>query len=136
MGCSIKHGDIEYCYQCSDYPCKKYEKTSEVDSFVSYKNVIDDFAKAKENLSMYLEELKEKYSYLQLLIEKYNDGRSKAFFCTVVNNMKYNDLKEIMNEIGKDKKLNEMDSTERAKEVIKMIKTKAKEHGVVYELRK
>ena len=23
--CSIQHGNVEYCFQCENYPCKKYD---------------------------------------------------------------------------------------------------------------
>jgi hypothetical protein len=136
MSCSIKHGSIEYCFECPEYPCKKYEKRSEKDSFASYDKVLDNFKEAKANLNKYLGELKEKYKYLQILIEKYNDGRSKTFFCVVVNNMAYADLCVIMNEILSDKELQKMETKERGKETVRRIKEWADKLGVVYELRK
>lgn len=136
MGCSIKHGSIEFCYQCSDYPCKKYEKQSEKDSFASYANVIENFSSAKKDLRKYIKELKNKYSYLQLLIEKYNDGKSKTFYCVIVNNMPYNDLSDFMNSIETDRALNTMENKDRAKEVVKLFKNRAEELGIAYKLRK
>lgn len=44
--CAAEHGGVEYCFQCSEYPCERYETESEYDSFISYRNVIKDFAKA------------------------------------------------------------------------------------------
>lgn len=29
--CSLQHDGVEYCYQCSEYPCEKYES---IDEFV------------------------------------------------------------------------------------------------------
>jgi exonuclease V gamma subunit len=136
MGCSIKHGRVEYCYKCSEYPCGKYKKTSEKDSFVSYVKVIEHFDEAQEDLIRYLTELKEKYTYLKSLIETYNDGRSKTFFCTVVNNLDYRDLCTVMEKIHHREELDKMMPKERTKEVVRFFRTWAEERGVVFVLRK
>jgi hypothetical protein len=44
--CNKKHDYVEYCFQCSSYPCNRYNEPSKVDSFISYRNVISDFKKA------------------------------------------------------------------------------------------
>lgn len=136
MGCSIKHGSIEYCCECSDYPCKKYDKPSGKDSFASYYKVIENFAEAKNDLQKYLIELKEKYAFLQTLINEYNDGRLKNFYCVVVNNMEYEDISKLMETIKNDKDLNIMENKERAREAAKIIRKRAEELGVACELRK
>jgi hypothetical protein len=136
MACSIKHNNVEYCFECSEYPCKKYEKNSEKDSFASYAQVIENLNEAKRNLTGYIKELKEKYKYLRILIENYNDGRSNKFYCTVINNIPYDNIKEIMTKIWKDKELEKMDVKIKCKEVVKMIKEKAEELGIGWELRK
>lgn len=46
--CSMKHGDVAYCFLCKEYPCKKYQIPSEKDSFITYQKVTIDMQKAKE----------------------------------------------------------------------------------------
>ncbi|HOZ12871.1 MAG TPA: DUF3795 domain-containing protein [Thermotogota bacterium] len=136
MGYGIRHGRIEYCFRCPEYPCARYKAPSERDSFVSYVKVLPHFREAQEDLDQYLKELKEKFNYLKLLIDKYNDGKSKTFYCVVVNNMDYRDLCTVMEEIRFNEELNGMEGKLRAKEATRLLKQRAEERGVVCILRK
>ena len=33
--CSIEHDGVEYCFQCGEYPCEKYEHIDDFDSFIT-----------------------------------------------------------------------------------------------------
>ena len=33
--CSLEHGKIEYCYECENYPCEKYQNIDKYDSFIT-----------------------------------------------------------------------------------------------------
>ena len=56
--CNRKHDHVEYCFQCSSFPCEKYSSPSNADSFISYRNVIADFEKVKkDSLAQYKIEL-------------------------------------------------------------------------------
>lgn len=73
---------MEYCFQCSTYPCQRYSSPSEADSFITYRNVITDFEKAsREGLERYQTELNDKIGILEYLIDNYNDGRRKNYYC-------------------------------------------------------
>ena len=70
--CSRKHGQVEYCYQCSAYPCARYDRIGGADSFISYRNVKSDFEKAKTGgLEQYTRELTEKIDILDFLINTF-----------------------------------------------------------------
>lgn len=54
----------------------------EFDSFISHKNMRWDLEKNDEiGIMAYQEEQKEKIEILRFLLENFNDGRKKAFFC-------------------------------------------------------
>lgn len=98
--CSKKHGSVEYCFQCSSYPCERYSRIGDLDSFMSYRNVISDLAKAKTGgIELYIAELNEKIEILELLLHTYNDGRRKAFYCNAVNLLPISELREIISEV-------------------------------------
>jgi exonuclease V gamma subunit len=92
-------------------------------------NVIQHLQEAQEDLNRYIKELKEKYTYLKMLIETYHDGKSKTFFCTVVNNLDYRDLCTVMEKIRCDEELDRMMPKERAKEVVRIFKSWTEERG-------
>jgi hypothetical protein len=133
INCSLRHGNIEFCFECTEYPCERYETIGEKDSFISYKNVKNNLQKAKKDLQKYLIELDERKVILEKLIKEYNDGVSKGFYCIAVNNLKINNLKKIMNHINE---IDVKDKKETAKKVHEIIEKYAKIEGEKLLLRK
>lgn len=135
--CSRKHGDVEYCYQCSSYPCERYSRIGEKDSFMSYRNVITDFEKAKtDGVEQYLTELQEKTAILESLISTYNDGRRKAFYCNAVNLLPLLDLREIMAEIEDRIARSDMPFKEKIEEIVRLLEARAAVSNIPLKLRK
>jgi len=88
---------IEYCYECDEYPCKKYNGTEMRDSFITHRNMLSNFEKVKTHgLTSYQNELNQKVEILCDLLENYNDGRRKSFFCIAVNLLELKDIKEVV----------------------------------------
>ena len=59
--CSIEHGNIDYCFECGEYPCSKYDGIDKRDSLISHKNQLKDMQKAKTiGIEKYHEEQLEK----------------------------------------------------------------------------
>lgn len=134
--CCKKHGNIEYCFLCKNYPCDRYKTISEKDSFITYKNVNTDMQKALNcGIDCYKSELDEKIKFLEYLLSNFNDGKSKNFYCIAINLLNLDDLKEIKEYI--DKNLNE--NLILQKEKIKIIETlfneKAKSKNIDLKLR-
>jgi hypothetical protein len=134
MTCSRKHGNVEFCFQCTEYPCKRYKDQKDMDSFVSYRNVPEDMKKAKADLKGYLAGLDEKVNILEYLIEHHNDGKRKAFYCLGANLLPLEDLKDIH---SRAKALDRgVDAKERARHVAGMFEEKAKKRKITLKLRK
>lgn len=76
---------MEYCFQCSEYPCDKYEHIDDFDSFITHRNQKADLKKAQQIGKAYNAEQIEKARILDGLLSGYNDGRKKALFCIAVN---------------------------------------------------
>ena len=45
--CSLEHEGIEYCYECRQYPCEKYQHIDEYDSFITHRRRKGDLEKAR-----------------------------------------------------------------------------------------
>ncbi len=98
--CNKKHDNVEYCFECSSYPCDRYIKPSSTDSFITYQDVIFDVEKArKDGIERYQQELNEKVRLLEFLIDNYNDGKKTSFYCIAVNLLSLADLNEIKKDI-------------------------------------
>ena len=134
--CSKKHNNIEYCFECKEYPCKKYENDSSVDSFISYKDVNKNFSKAQNDLHKYLNHLNLRYEYLQILLKDYNDGRSKGFYCLCANLFPLDELKIIMLNIGKLFKDTTVERKEKIIIIREVFEKRAKELNIEIKLRK
>lgn len=135
--CSIQHGKIEYCNQCQEFPCDKYEGIDEFDSFITHKNMRWDLEKNDEiGIVAYQEEQKEKIEILRFLLENFNDGRKKAFFCLAVNLLELSDLKMVMVRIKEDKELESLSSKARVAYVVKLFQNVAGQRKITLKLRK
>lgn len=134
--CNRKHDNVEFCFQCSLYPCERYKKPNNVDSFITYKNVLADFADAKKDLSHYKQVLNEKINILNLLIDRYNDGKRKSYYCIAVNLLSLEDLKVIMNRAKTKIDKQDLSIKEKVTSIIDLINKHAQKKGIVLELRK
>ena len=98
--CSLEHGGIEYCYECKQYPCEKYQKVDEYDSFITHRRQIADLERARRiGIEQYNQKKREKVQILSHLLSNYNDGRRKTLFCVAVNLLELPDLREVMEKV-------------------------------------
>lgn len=95
--CSLDRGGLEYCYQCGEYPCEKYEKIDDFDSFITHKHRKRDMEKAKKlGPKAYGAEQREKIRLLEALLAGYNDGRKKTLYCLAVNLLEVDEIKQAL----------------------------------------
>jgi len=90
--CSLEHGNLQYCFECLEYPCERYEGIDSFDSFITHKNQKVDLEKARKDMDAYTAEQIQKRQILERLLLEYNDGRKKTLFCLAVNLMSVRDL--------------------------------------------
>ena len=133
LSCSQRNS-VEYCYLCNEYPCKKYNKW-EIDSFITHKNMMRDFEKAKTNgIKVYQKELNEKIKILNVLLTNYNNGRQTNLFCIAVNLLELNDIKIVLKQIVKEVKLKELGIKEKSKIAVNLFKIMAEKRNIKLEL--
>lgn len=96
----MEHNGVEYCCQCREYPCEKYEHIDDFDSFITHRNRRADLEKVRQfGAEVYITEQMEKIKILDILLSGYNDGRKKTLFCVAVNLLNLQELKEALREI-------------------------------------
>ena len=104
--CSLEHGKVEYCYECKQYPCEKYQRIDEYDSFITHRRQKADLERAQSiGIAQYNLEQQEKIQILSHLLSNYNDGRRKNFFRVVVNLLELSELREAMKQIRSNDEL-------------------------------
>ena len=131
--CGIEH-DVEYCFQCPEYPCKFYDLVDEYDSFMTHFHQKADLMKAKEiGIEAYTDEQSEKVNMLNTLLNEYNSGREKTLFCLAVNLLSVDDIKKVLDEAGQ--LAPETALKDKAKYVANRLRTIANEKGIELKLR-
>lgn len=133
--CSQQHGRVEYCCQCDEYPCKKYSVSEEYDSFITHRNRLKDFQRFQEmGAAAYRTEQEEKGEILRYLLQNYNDGRRKSFFCTAVNLLELRDVKLVMEKLAALPNPEAPSQKQRA--AVQLFEALAAQRKIVLKLRK
>ncbi len=133
--CSVRHGNVDYCFQCGEYPCRRYDGIDRHDSLISHRNQKKDLAKAKEiGIDAYLEEQRAKKKILSRLLEDYDDGRKDVFFCLAVNMLGPEALSEVLE--AADRETADQTKREKAAFVEKQLRECAEQAGIPLVLRK
>jgi len=135
LTCCQRKG-IEFCSDCEEFPCAKYDNWGEYDSFISHRNHVPDMEKAKRiGIDAYIVEQTEKVGILSELLKCYNDGRRKTFLCLAVNLLELQDIKTV---IGKATA--EIDASvsikERAAAAVRVFEEVAEKRGITLKKRK
>lgn len=135
--CSLQHDKVEYCYQCVEFPCEKFQGTEEYDSFITHQHQLSNIKRAQEiGLDSYHREQIKKVEILQILLDKYNDGRRKTLYCLAVNLLSLKDLELIMKQISEITSLRSLPIKEQADYIASLLLSRADQLGIVLKLRK
>lgn len=134
--CSRERGDMQYCYECGQFPCQRYERLTAFDSFLSHAHMVQDLTRAREmGPDAFALEQNEKVLILKELLARYNDGRKKSFFCTAAALLDLKSLRLVMAELEKETNRS-MPMKERAALAAGLFLAQAQKQGVSLRLRK
>ena len=107
--CCVKKHNLEVCAECSDFPCfkfksdKGYQQAKESSSYPPYKKVMSNLNFIKQyGIEKFAEDQKKRIKLLGTMIEKFDDGRSRSFFCKATALL---DLTSLENSLDKAIKL-------------------------------
>jgi hypothetical protein len=85
--CVRKKG-LEACGECPDFPCLKFKSDEEYQqlkgssSYPPYKKIMPNQNFIKEHgIERFIEQQRERMRLLETMINNYDDGRSRSFFC-------------------------------------------------------
>jgi hypothetical protein len=84
--CCVKDKNLETCGECKDFPCSKFNSEwfgkSAYDSFVTHKKALPNLTIIKsEGFAEFIKQQEERIEILKEMLDKFNDGRSKSYFC-------------------------------------------------------
>ncbi len=135
--CSMQKDNVNYCYQCSEYPCSKYDGITDFDSFITHKNQLKDMEKAKRiGMDAYHFELTEKMEILNFLLANYNDGRRKTFYCVAVNLLDLQDIRDVVKQIKEATASDNLTAKDKAVIAVNLFQDVAKQRNLILKLNK
>jgi len=118
--CCVKQRGLETCAVCADWmECEKIYQLLEAaqlrDSFISYKPVTGnlDFIK-KNGLEKFVQQETEKQKVLYQLINNFDDGRAKLFYCTACQLIPSEEVIKVIKQVSNSLKA-DADIKEKAK---------------------
>lgn len=133
--CSIEHGGIEYCFQCNEYPCEKYQHIDEYDLFITSRRQKADLERAQSiGIEQYNLEQQEKVQILSHLLSNYNDGRRKNFFCVAVNLLELSEIQEAIKQIQSNDELSSLPFKEQCLHVVEVFQKIANRRNIKLKL--
>mgnify|MGYP001575694815 CR=1 FL=1 len=135
--CSLEHGGVQFCWECSKYPCSRYDGFDDGVSFVPHRNRRQDIALAWEiGLETYLARLEEKRAFMEKLLAHYNDGRRKVLFNTAVYLLPLEDLRSVMTKLDSRSELAAQPIKERALAAVELLQEAADRRSISLKLNK
>ena len=98
LTCCVKKHELAVCGQCVEYPCKRFDKENgERDSFVLHRRMLPNQACIRDSgLEAFLALQSERIVFLESALTKYDDGRSKSFFCIAAALLSIESLNEAL----------------------------------------
>jgi hypothetical protein len=80
--CCVKKKDLEVCAQCGEFPCAKFESWADGDSFVTHQRTLFNLDSIRrDGLEGFVEQQGRRIGLLQTMLEEFDDGRSKSYYC-------------------------------------------------------
>ena len=138
--CAIKKKGLEFCWQCEDSrTCEKWKKhrkfSKEHDSFVCYQKLEDNITFIQSNgIKRFAQQQSIKGELLREMLNEFNGGRSKSYFCIVATVLNFEELRTAINE-AKDKSEG-LDVKSKSKILHSIIDQVAKKKKYCLKLRK
>lgn len=133
----MEHDNAQYCFQCSEYPCEKYDHIDDFDFFITSRNRKADMERAKRfGIDAYNAEQTEKTKILKIFLSSYNDGRKKTFFCVAVNLLELQELQAVLRKIERKPDMETLSLKEKSAFVAGLLQDAAATKNIDLKLHK
>jgi hypothetical protein len=138
--CAVKKKGVEFCWQCTESgTCERWMKHREAgkrhDSFKCYQKLEDDIAFIRQyGVERFEEQQKIREHLLKEMLQDFNDGRSKSYYCIAATVLKIDELQDILTKARNQSK--GMQLKEKAKVMHSMLELISKDKGYLLKLRK
>lgn len=95
--CCVKKHKFETCAECNEFPCSQINKWDKFDSFISHRVSLSNLRLIKEKgIAHFFTQQQKRIKLLEAMLESFNEGRSKSFFCLATALLPINDIEKAM----------------------------------------
>lgn len=140
LTCAVKKKGLETCADCEQYPCEKIKLWDKADSFVTHKVCLQNLNEIKQNgLEKFIEQQNIRVKILGTLLNSFNEGRSKSFFCIAATLLTIDDLNESIKKAQKkigEENIRTNDLKSKSKIVKEILNQYAKRKNIELKLRR
>ena len=139
--CAVKKKSIEFCWDCEENSkCSRWAKHRESgrqhDSFITYQKLDENIETAQRKGVRELDRQQtEKPNLLVQILDEYNEGRSKSYYCMAVTLFDLEDLKSAVQEERRNRSTGS-DIKARSKSLHTIFERLAKKKNLLLALRK
>lgn len=138
--CCVKKKGLETCAECDEFQCQKFKDWDIYDSFICHRKSIFNLMFIQENgLKNFLEQQRKRIELLEKMLNQFNEGRSKSFYCIATVLLSIQDLESALKD-SKQKLKEENVKSDDLKSKSKILKTYLNEiaanEGIELKLRR
>ncbi|MFX0023659.1 MAG: DUF3795 domain-containing protein [Candidatus Hermodarchaeota archaeon] len=138
--CCVKKRNFETCAECTEFPCSKIDKWDKNDSFISHHVSLYNLRLIKEKgIEQFLNQQQKRIELLDSMLESFNEGRSKSFYCISSALLAIEDIEKALKEtfqVLKNEKIDSKDLKTKSKILKENLTKVAEEKSVVLKLKK
>jgi uncharacterized protein DUF3795 len=82
LTCCVKRKGLEFCSDCSEFPCSKFKDVDKYDSFLTHQKMVSNLNFIKKyGIKKFIDQQNKRIKLLETMINNFNDGRSRSFYC-------------------------------------------------------
>lgn len=134
--CCVKKKNLETCAECAEFPCDRMKAWDRADSFVTHrKTLLNLRGIARDGLPAFLEQQKVRIGLLEKMLDRYDDGRSKSFYCLAAALLAIEDLRDAVESMDVGEQWRDDEKT-AAKRLKARLRQRAEKIGIELVYRK
>jgi hypothetical protein len=141
--CCVKKKGLEVCAQCDEFPCSNFaswlDKLTIEDSFLTHQKMKSNLYFIREQrLDKFLKQQKKRIKLLERMLQDFDDGRSKSFYCIATTLLPVAELETLVDEAERKMKVEKVkasDTQTKAKILRELLSSFAAKGGVELRLR-
>jgi hypothetical protein len=139
--CCFKEKNFETCAECNDFPCSRFTGAWEdYDSFLTHKKMFSNLNYIREKgWTEHGHNVKRRMDLLRKMLEGFNDGKSRSYYCIVATLLPVADLEASLAKAEEKINTDEIRSNDlkaRSKILRSFLDTNAVKNGIELKLRK